>query len=193
MPPALVASCVERAEGNPLFLLQLLLDAGEGGAGEPAGLDPGARPHAHGPPRRRDKAALQAAAVLGQRFAMEALRHLLDEPATTAALLVEHFLVRADGGEFMFCHALIRDGAYASLLHKRRRAGCTPAPPSGSRRATSCSPPSTSIVPTMPRAAAAYLDCERSAGGSSSATPRRSRWSSAASRSRSSRRRDSPC
>ena len=24
-------------------------------------------------------------------------------------------------GEFMFCHALIRDGAYASLLHERRR------------------------------------------------------------------------
>ena len=29
MPPTLVASCVERAEGNPLFLLQLLLNAGE--------------------------------------------------------------------------------------------------------------------------------------------------------------------
>ena len=29
MPPAVVASCVERAEGNPLFLLQLLLSAGE--------------------------------------------------------------------------------------------------------------------------------------------------------------------
>ena len=29
MPAAIVASCVERAEGNPLFLLQLLLNAGE--------------------------------------------------------------------------------------------------------------------------------------------------------------------
>ena len=47
----------------------------------------------------------------------------------------------------MFCHALIRDGAYASLLHKRR-APCTRAPPSGSRRATSSSPPSTSTAPT---------------------------------------------
>ena len=69
-----------------------------------------------------DKAALQAASVLGQRFTIEALRHLLDRAGYDPRLLVENFLVRADGGEFMFCHALIRDGAYASLLHKRRRA-----------------------------------------------------------------------
>jgi tetratricopeptide (TPR) repeat protein len=92
------------------------------GADQPAGLDPGARPHPHGPPRGEDKAALQAASVLGQRFAIDALRHLLDRAGYDPRLLVENFLVRADGGEFMFCHALIRDGAYASLLHKRRRA-----------------------------------------------------------------------
>jgi tetratricopeptide (TPR) repeat protein len=69
-----------------------------------------------------DKAALQAASVFGQRYTIEALRHLIDRPAYDCRLLVENFLVRTDGGELMFCHALIRDGAYASLLHKRRRA-----------------------------------------------------------------------
>ena len=122
MPAALVASCVERAEGNPLFLLQLLLDAG---APAQTNLPGSIQALVHTRMDRlasEDKAAMQAASVLGQRFAMEALRHLLDRAGYDPRLLVENFLVRADSGEFMFCHALIRDGAYASLLHKRRRA-----------------------------------------------------------------------
>ncbi|HSC64073.1 MAG TPA: hypothetical protein VLD35_10590, partial [Caldimonas sp.] len=122
MPATLVASCVERAEGNPLFLIQLLLDAG---AAAQTSLPGSIQALVHTRMDRlagEDKAALQAASVLGQRFAIEALRHLLDHAGYEPRLLVENFLVRADGGEFMFCHALIRDGAYASLLHKRRRA-----------------------------------------------------------------------
>jgi class 3 adenylate cyclase/tetratricopeptide (TPR) repeat protein len=122
MPAALVASCVERAEGNPLFLVQLLLDAG---AATQTSLPGSIQALVHTRMDRlagEDKAALQGAAVFGQRFAIEALRHLLDRAGYDPRLLVENFLVRADGGEFMFCHALIRDGAYASLLHKRRRA-----------------------------------------------------------------------
>jgi len=121
MPAALVASCVERAEGNPLFLLQLLLDAG---AAAQTSLPGSIQALVHTRMDRlaaEDKAALQAASVLGQRFAMDALRHLLDRAGYDPRLLVENFLIRADSGEFMFCHALIRDGAYASLLHKRRR------------------------------------------------------------------------
>ena len=122
MSPALAQSCVERAEGNPLFLLQLLLNAGEAAQSSLPGsiqalvhtrMDRLAPAH---------KFALQSAAVLGQRYTVEALRHLIDDPVYDCRLLEEHFLVRADGSEFMFCHALIRDGAYASLLHKRRRA-----------------------------------------------------------------------
>ena len=121
MAPALVQGCVERAEGNPLFLLQLLLNAGEAG---PASLPGSIQALVHTRMDRlaaADKFALQAAAVLGQRYTAEALRHLIESPNYDCRLLVEHFLVRADGSEFMFCHALIRDGAYASLLHKRRR------------------------------------------------------------------------
>jgi class 3 adenylate cyclase/tetratricopeptide (TPR) repeat protein len=123
MPAALVASCVERAEGNPLFLLQLLLDAGS--AAQKASLPGSIQALVHTRLDRLaadDKAALQAASVFGQRYAIEALRHLIDRPGYDCRLLVENFLVRIDGGELMFCHALIRDGAYASLLHKRRRA-----------------------------------------------------------------------
>ena len=78
-------------------------------------------------------------------------------PATTRASSVENFLIRADSGEFMFCHALIRDGAYASLLHKRRRALHARAA-ERSRAATARSPPSTSTVPKIRVPRAAYLD-----------------------------------
>ncbi len=121
MAATVVQGCVERAEGNPLFLLQLLLSAGEAG---PASLPGSIQALVHTRMDRlgaADKFALQAAAVLGQRCPAEALRHLIENPGYDGRRLVEHFLVRPDGSELMFCHALIRDGAYASLLHKRRR------------------------------------------------------------------------
>ena len=157
MPATLVASCVERAEGNPLFLLQLLLDAGAAAA---TGLPGSIQALVHTRMDRlagEDKAALQAAAVFGQRFTVDALRHILDRASYDPRLLVENFLVRVDGGEFMFCHALIRDGAYASLLHKRRRALHT--------RAAEWFATRDSVLAAEhfdraddPRAAAAYLD-----------------------------------
>ena len=157
MPAAIVASCVERAEGNPLFLLQLLLNAGEAAQ---SSLPGSIQALVHARMDRLasdDKTALQSAAVLGQRFAIDALRHLLDNPAYDCRLLVEHFLVRPDGSEFMFCHALIRDGAYESLLHKRRRAAARRGPPSGSSRATSSLAAEHFDRAEDPRAAAAYL------------------------------------
>ena len=121
MAPALVNRCVERAEGNPLFLLQLLLSAGEAAQ---SSLPGSIQALVHARMDRlapADKTALQAAAVLGQRYTIDTLRHLIESHSYDCRLLVEHFLVRADGPEFLFCHALIRDGAYASLLHARRR------------------------------------------------------------------------
>ena len=122
MPPEVVATCVERAEGNPLFLSQLLLNAGENAQ---ANLPGSIQALVHARMDRlplAQKAALQAAAVLGQRYSLDALRHVTADPTCDCALLTEQFLVRPDGAEFLFCHALIRDGAYASLLHSRRRA-----------------------------------------------------------------------
>jgi len=157
MPATLVASCVERAEGNPLFLLQLLLDAG---AAAQTRLPGSIQALVHTRMDRlagEDKAALQAASVLGQRFSAEALRHLLDRAAYDPRPLVENFLVRADAGEFMFCHALIRDGAYASLLHKRRRALHTRAAEWFASRDGALAAEHFDRADD-PRAAAAYLD-----------------------------------
>ncbi len=121
MSEASLRSCAERAEGNPLFLEHLLLNAGDvGTASLPGSLQSliQARmdwllPH--------DKHALQAAAVWGLRVPLAALRHLLGAPAFQARTLVEQFLLRPEGDELAFSHALIRDGAYGSILHTRRR------------------------------------------------------------------------
>jgi tetratricopeptide (TPR) repeat protein len=119
--PRLVSACIERAEGNPLFLEQLLRVAEETAAATLPGsiqslvlaridqLDP------------LDKKALQAASILGQRFSLAALRHLLSNPGYTCAGLIKHYLVRPDGDDFLFAHALVWEGVYASLLQARRR------------------------------------------------------------------------
>jgi class 3 adenylate cyclase/tetratricopeptide (TPR) repeat protein len=121
MASELVRECVQRAAGNPLFLEQLLLNA------EVAGLEnlPGTiQSLVHARLDRldaADKQAVQAAAVLGQRFSLEALRHLVEAPDYDGAALIAHFLVRREGSGFLFCHALIRNGVYESALRTRRR------------------------------------------------------------------------
>jgi class 3 adenylate cyclase/tetratricopeptide (TPR) repeat protein len=113
--------CIERAAGNPLFLEQLLRHA-EGVAevavpGSVQSLVQARLDHLSAP----DKRAVQAAAIFGQRFALDALRHLVQDPRYDCAVLVERFLVRPVGGGFLFSHALIRDAVYDTLLRTRRR------------------------------------------------------------------------
>jgi class 3 adenylate cyclase/tetratricopeptide (TPR) repeat protein len=114
-------TCIDRAEGNPLFLEQLLRSVQETGEENVPGsvqslvqsrmdrLDP------------LDRSALQAASVLGQRFALSALQHLIESSRYDCARLVEHFLVRPLGEDFLFAHALVREGVYSSLLRARRK------------------------------------------------------------------------
>jgi class 3 adenylate cyclase/tetratricopeptide (TPR) repeat protein len=121
--PNVAAGCVERAQGNPLFLTQLLRSGADGSA-IPATIQSVvlSRLDRLSP---ADKAAVQAAAVIGQRFDLAVLRHLLDDPTYDAGVLLGRDLVRTDDSDarsFGFVHALIRDGAYASLLHSHRRA-----------------------------------------------------------------------
>ena len=113
--------CVERAGGNPLFLEQLLRHAAEGlDAAVPgsvqslvqARLD---RLHA------AEKATLQAASILGQRFELNALRAVLDDIGPATVGLVDQALLRPTEGGLMFAHALVRDAVYDGMLRSRRR------------------------------------------------------------------------
>jgi class 3 adenylate cyclase/tetratricopeptide (TPR) repeat protein len=118
---ALAASCLERAAGNPLFLEQLLRNAQEGAAdGLPdsiqslvlARMDRLSAEH---------KRALQAASVMGQRFNLDALRHVMESDRYDCAELLEHNLIRAQDDSYLFAHALIQESVYGSLLKRQRQ------------------------------------------------------------------------
>ncbi|MCC6522709.1 MAG: AAA family ATPase [Polyangiaceae bacterium] len=117
------AECLERAAGNPLFLEELLRASAA------------ARPASSLPPTihslvlarvdrlpARDKAAAQAASVVGQRFDLALLGHLLGDDGYQPAELLQQGVARpAEGaGLFTFAHALIQEGVYASLLRAER-------------------------------------------------------------------------
>ena len=111
-----LAECLERAAGNPLFLEQLLQNVAESASAlvpdsiqslvlaRMDRLDP------------LDKRALQAASVFGQQFPPAALRHLLEEPGYDCEGLLRYQLIRPEGEDFLFAHALVRDGVYDSIL-----------------------------------------------------------------------------
>ena len=114
-------SCIERAEGNPLFLEQLLRNAEEHGEEDmPASIQSLVLSRMDRL-SASDKQALQAASVIGQRFALGALRALLEDIAYDCKALVAHFLVRPEGEDYLFTNALVRDGVYTSLLSARRQ------------------------------------------------------------------------
>ena len=111
---------MERAAGHPLFLEQLLRSAGEALREALPGsiqslvlarldrLAPADKPRSR-PPR----------CWASQRFEIETWRALVDVPFSEP--LVDAGLLRPDDAAAQFVHALIRDGAYASLLKTRRR------------------------------------------------------------------------
>ncbi len=120
LPEAIQQRCIERAGGNPLFLEQLLRNAAEA-AGE---LPPSLRGLIVARVDRlgaADRAAIHAAAVLGQRFDIAALRAVVVDPAYAADRLLQAGLLRADGVELVFAHALICEAVQRSLLAQPRR------------------------------------------------------------------------
>ena len=119
---SLARRCIERAAGNPLFLEQLLLSISKGVTDNVPDSIKSLVLSRMDQLAREDKQALQAAAVLGQRFELQALRFLISSPAYDCQELVEHRLVRPEGPLFLFAHALIQEGASSSLL-KRQRTG----------------------------------------------------------------------
>ncbi|MBP0592221.1 AAA family ATPase [Paraburkholderia sp. LEh10] len=114
-------ACIERADGNPLFLEQLLHNAEEGSSeAVPASIQSLvlARMDRLAP---CDRLAFQAASVIGQRFGIALLRRLIDEPGYDCGTLVANALVLPEGEDYLFAHALIQESAYSTLLRARRR------------------------------------------------------------------------
>src|SRR5262249_49176424 len=118
----LLQQCLDRAQGNPLFLEQLLRNSEESTEADeiPASIQSLVLARMDRLPIA-DKEALQAAAVAGQRFSLDFVRELVRGPAYVPAVLLRHQMIRPEGEEFLFSHALVRDGVYSSLTHERRR------------------------------------------------------------------------
>ena len=113
--------CVERAEGNPLFLEQLLRNARESQGGViPPTIQSLVLARMDRLPTR-DKLALQAASIIGKRFTLDGLRFLIGDESYRCDKLITTDLVRLDSGDFLFAHALIQEGVYSSLLNSRKR------------------------------------------------------------------------
>lgn len=115
------SACIERSGGNPLFLEQLLRSQ-DGGEGQtiPGSVQSLVQSRIDGL-SIEDRSALQAASVLGQRFALDALRSVMDLAAYHPDKLLQYNLVRRSEGAFQFYHALFRDAVHASFLKGRRR------------------------------------------------------------------------
>lgn len=120
LAPAAIEACIRRAEGNPLFLDQLLRAARSGHESLPGSIRTLVVARANGLPPH-DRQALESAAVLGHRLSVRALRNLVDDDAYDPAALIETGLLNSDGGELEFAHALFRDAVYESTLRSRRR------------------------------------------------------------------------
>lgn len=139
MPEELRSAVLDRAEGNPFFLEELLanmIDRGLLGPGVPGRrLAAGEVPDSVQavlaaridmlPPI--EKAALQAASVIGRVFWRGSVLALLEGDAAELSLLESRDFVRRRPGsslagerEFAFKHALTREVAYASLPKARR-------------------------------------------------------------------------
>ncbi len=112
---------LERADGNPLFIEQLLSDwTPDNHETLPDTIQGFVLARADRLPAE-DREALFAASALGQRFSLDLLKELINDSSYDCNLLTKHRLLRIEGEEHVFCHALIRDGLYASMVGERRR------------------------------------------------------------------------
>ncbi len=113
---AVIRDCVARAEGNPLFLDQLLRHATElGGDAVPGPIQSiiQARLDRLSP---KDRRVLEAAAILGQRFSMAEVMMVAVIDVYDERPLVNASLIRAHNQGYLFAHALIRDAVLRTML-----------------------------------------------------------------------------
>jgi class 3 adenylate cyclase/tetratricopeptide (TPR) repeat protein len=116
-----VEALVRRSEGNPLFLEQLVQNASETSDQDLPDTLHGLVLARMDRLDRKDREAVQVASVLGQRFSLDALHHILGTTSYECAGLLQHRIVRPEGPNYLFAHALLRDGVYSSLLQARRQ------------------------------------------------------------------------
>lgn len=116
--PGFRSRCVARAQGNPLFLTQLLL------AGQVRVLPESLQNLVQSKLDQLsslDRRALRAAAVIGQRFSLDLLRAVLATPDYLPEGPLRHYLIRqVVPGLYLFLHDLILQGIYEAMAPVQR-------------------------------------------------------------------------
>jgi len=113
--------CISRAEGNPLFLEQLLLSTKDKECKDIPGSVQSIVLARLDHILSYDKQALQASSILGQRFSLEVLRFLIENADYDPEGLINHNLIRPLEDNYIFAHALVWESVYSSLLRGRRK------------------------------------------------------------------------
>ena len=118
----ILQKCVERAEGNPLFLDQLLRNADETfeeGA-VPSSIETMmiARVDRLPTPERK---ALKMASVYGQWFTLEMVDHLLGASNTLFNAALASYLIRPENSGFIFTHSMLQEAIYNSYLSRQKK------------------------------------------------------------------------
>ena len=116
--------CIEKSQGNPLFLEYLLRDGRSVQPNDEAQLPfsvqaiVGARVQQLSD---ADHQALLAAAAIGQHFDCATLLAVLKRDDYDPRALLDQHLVSRRGNSFQFNHALIHEGVYQSIIERDRR------------------------------------------------------------------------
>jgi len=111
--------CIERAEGNPLFLEQLLQATNHQRENMPHNVQTLvlSRLDSLSP---QSQAAARAASVLGQWFTEDALSHVLGSAQLEISSLTENYLIKRSADRLQFVHALVHQGVYQTLTDQAR-------------------------------------------------------------------------
>ena len=113
--------CIQKAQGNPLFLEQLLKDRrGSVREGLPYSLQSLIVSRIDDMPAA-DQLAVRAASIIGQHFSLDLLQNLLSIQAYDPAPLVLNSIIKGDGNRYSFNHALIAEGIYQSISLEDRQ------------------------------------------------------------------------
>lgn len=118
----LIEECLQKAEGNPLFLDQLLRHASDMAGEEVPGSIQSLMQSRMDRLSVDDRKILCAASVIGQRFSLEAVMMLAGIEVYDERPLVKASMIRQVSGGFLFSHALIRDAVYQTMLRDEAQA-----------------------------------------------------------------------
>ena len=113
---AVIRDCVARADGNPLFLDQLLRHAMEHDGDTVPGSIQSIIQSRLDRLSPMDRRVLEAAAVLGQRFTVAEVMMVAKLDAYDESPLLKASLIRQLDGGYLFGHALIRDAVLRTML-----------------------------------------------------------------------------